>query len=247
MTDANDDAGNARPAFLASKNVFLPNKTAIESLELYISRSLWGGMQMTDKEKYPYAIYGIPNFRANRESADAGRNGQSHVWRIYDYPHIVMLYHRMYQIARLYPDKVTQLDAATYLERAFRTAVAYWTVPMAVEKWSADAVGTMNEQRLHLLLDHDGFAKEQPVTVADDLSRVQFVVENRSGGAHTTSLSVAGLPAGDYVVTVDGRDITTVPGGRAAPTLVALPVGAGSGIRVVLARTHTQAKLRRYL
>ena len=35
------------------------------------------------------------------------------------------------------------LDAPTYLERAYRTAVAYWTVPMAVEKWSANAVGTM--------------------------------------------------------------------------------------------------------
>ena len=86
-------------------------------------------------------------------------------------------------------------------------------------------------------LDHDGFAKEQAVIVADDLSRVQFVVENRSGGAHTTGLSIAGLPAGDYVVTVDGRDIATIPGGSATPTLVAVPVGAGSGVRVVLART----------
>ena len=92
LTDANDDAGNARPAFIASKNVFFPDQKEIESLELYISKYLWGGMQMTDTEKYPYAIYGIPNFKANRASADPGRNGQSHVWRIYDYPHIVMLY-----------------------------------------------------------------------------------------------------------------------------------------------------------
>ncbi len=153
LTDANDDAGNARPAFLASKNVFMPNRTEIESLELYISKYLWGGMQMTDKEKYPYAIYGIPNFRANRESADDGRNGRAHVWRIYDYPHIVMLYHRMYQIAKFYPDKITHLDAATYLERAYRTAVAYWTVPLAVEKWSADAVGTMNEAFIPELIE----------------------------------------------------------------------------------------------
>lgn len=153
LTDANDDAGNARPAFLASKNVFLPDKTEIASLELYISKYLWGGMQMTDTEKYPYAIYGIPNFRANRESADEGRNGRAHVWRIYDYPHIVMLYHRMYQIAKFYPDKITQLDASTYLERAYRTAVAYWTVPAAVEKWSADAVGTMNEAFIPELID----------------------------------------------------------------------------------------------
>ena len=153
LTDANDDAGNARPAFIASKNVFFPDQKEIDSLELYISKYLWGGMQMTDKEKYPYAIYGIPNFKANRASADAGRNGQAHVWRIYDYPHIVMLYYRMYHIAKFYPAMVKHLDAPTYLERAYRTAVAYWTVPMAVEKWSADAVGTMNEAFIPELID----------------------------------------------------------------------------------------------
>ncbi|HEX2457343.1 MAG TPA: DUF5695 domain-containing protein [Vicinamibacterales bacterium] len=145
LTDANDDAGNARPAYLASKNVFFPNQSEIESLELYISKYLWGGMQMTEAERYPYAIYGIPNWKVNRSSPDEGRNGQAHLWRIYDYPHIVMLYYRMYDIARFYPDKVKYLNADQYLERAYRTAVAYWTVPMAIEKWSADAVGTMNE------------------------------------------------------------------------------------------------------
>ena len=153
LTDANDDAGNARPAFVASKNVFFPDAAEIASLETYIGKYLWGGMQMTAGEKYPYAIYGIPNFKANRASADEGRNGRAHVWRIYDYPHIVMLYYRMYQIAKFYPDRVTSLDAAGYLERAFRTAVAYWTVPNDVEKWSADAVGTMNEAFLPELID----------------------------------------------------------------------------------------------
>jgi hypothetical protein len=153
LTDANDDAGNARPAFVASKNVYMPDRTEIAALEAYIGTYLWGGMQMTDKEKYPYAIYGIPNFKANRASADEGRNGQAHVWRIYDYPHIVMLYFRMYQIAKFYPDKVAYLDAGGYLERAYRTAVAYWKVPNEVEKWSADAVGTMNEAFIPELID----------------------------------------------------------------------------------------------
>jgi hypothetical protein len=153
LTDADDDAGNARPAFVASKNVFLPDQSEIAAVEAYVSNYLWGGMQMTDKEKYPYAIYGIPNFEANRASADEGRNGQAHVWRIYDYPHIILLYYRMYQIAKFYPDKVKYLDAQGYLERAFRTAVAYWTVPNEVEKWSADAVGTMNEAFIPELID----------------------------------------------------------------------------------------------
>jgi hypothetical protein len=153
LTDADDDAGNARPAFLASKNAFFPEPGEIASLELYISRYLWGGMQMTDREKYPYALYGVPNWKANRSSPDPGRNGQAHVWRIYDYPHIVLLYYRMYQIAKFYPDKVHDLDAITYLERAYRTAVAYWTVPLEVEKWSADSVGTMNEAAIPELID----------------------------------------------------------------------------------------------
>lgn len=153
LTDANDDAGNARPAYIASKNVFFPDQKEIESLELYISKYLWGGMQMTEKEKYPYAIYGIPNFKANRASADPGRNGQAHVWRIYDYPHIVMLYYRMFHIAKFYPHLVKHLDAPMYLERAYRTAVAYWTVPIKVEKWSANAVGTMNEAFIPELID----------------------------------------------------------------------------------------------
>jgi hypothetical protein len=153
LTDADDDAGNARPAFLASKNVFLPDRAEIASLETYISHYLWGGMQMTDRERYPYAIYGVPNFEANRASADDGRNGRAHVWRIYDYPHIVMLYFRMYQIAKFYPATVKDLDAAGYLERAYRTGIAYWTVPSEIEKWSADAVGTMNEAIIPDLID----------------------------------------------------------------------------------------------
>jgi uncharacterized protein DUF5695 len=152
LTDANDDAGNARPAFLASKNVFFPDQAEIQSLELYVSKYLWGGLQMTDEEKYPYGLYGIPNWKVNRESPDEGRNGRAHLWRIYDYPHIALLYYRMHQIARFYPARVKHLDAERYLERAYRTALAYWTVPQEIEGWSADSVGTMNEAFLPELI-----------------------------------------------------------------------------------------------
>jgi hypothetical protein len=84
-------------------------------------------------------------------------------------------------------------------------------------------------QRLHLELDHDGFAKEQPIVVADDLSRIEFVVENRSGGAHTTGLSVSGL-AGEYRAIVDGRDVT------ATAPLIALSISAAATTRVRIER-----------
>ena len=91
------------------------------------------------------------------------------------------------------------------------------------------------DQRLHLVLDHDGFAKEQPIVVHDDLSRIEFTLENRTGGAHRTGLAIAGLAPGKYVVSVDGRTSGTIEGG-AAVTTVALPVGAASTSRVVIAR-----------
>jgi len=61
LVDACDDAGNARPAFVASKNVYLPVQAEVASVDLYIKHYLWGGMQQTDDEPYPFAIYGIPN------------------------------------------------------------------------------------------------------------------------------------------------------------------------------------------
>lgn len=91
------------------------------------------------------------------------------------------------------------------------------------------------EQRLHLELDHDGFAKERPVVVSDGLDRVEFEIENRTGGAHETGLSIAGLPEGGYRVTVDGRPAGTVNGGSHR-TVVRLAVSAASSARVAIVR-----------
>jgi len=163
LTDSCDDAGNARPAYLASKNVFFPNQKEIESVDLYIKHYLWGGMQQTESEPYPYGIYGIPNWKANRDSTNEGQGGKKHLWRIYDYPHIVVLYYRMYQIAKFYPEMKTQLTKDEYLNRAFRTAVAYFVVPVQTRNWSAYETPTMNEIVINDLLaalDAEGKTKE---------------------------------------------------------------------------------------
>ncbi len=163
LTDACDDAGNARPAYIASKNVFFPDRAEIKSVDYYIKHYLWGGMQCTEEEQYPYAIYGIPNWKVNRDSSDEGVNGKKHIWRIYDYPHIVLLYYRMYQIAKFYPDMKTELTKNEYLMRSYKTAIAYFTVPLAVRRWSAYGTGTMNEIVINALLkalDEEGEKEE---------------------------------------------------------------------------------------
>ncbi len=114
LTDASDDAGNARPAYVAAKNVFFPDQKEIDSVERYIRQYLFngnkwnegtGGMQMTEKEPYPYGIYGtfdnwyqhrtisptppanfVPQTQTLPHDIGWTRLHREHLWRIYDYP-----------------------------------------------------------------------------------------------------------------------------------------------------------------
>jgi hypothetical protein len=140
-----DDPALGKAPYLATKNVSFPDQKQIDSLEHYIHQYVWGGLQQTDIEPYPYAIYGIPNWKVNRDSQYDDQRGKKHIWRIYDYPHVVLLYYEMYLIARNYPGMVHELDKDGYLERAYSTAVAFFTVPMEIVKWSAYETGTYNE------------------------------------------------------------------------------------------------------
>ncbi len=140
-----DDPGLGKPAYLASKNAEFPVQGEIEALDYYIKNFVWGGLQQTTQEPYPYGIYGIPDWKTNRDSVDPGRSGQRHLWRIYDYPHLVLMYHSMYRIAKNYPQIKTVLPAGEYLRRAYGTAVALFTVPMQIERWSAYRTGLYNE------------------------------------------------------------------------------------------------------
>ena len=140
-----DDPGLSKPAFLAAKNAEFPEQGEIEAMDYYLKNFVWGGLQCTTEEKYPYGIYGIPDWKKNRESADPGRNGRLHIWRVYDYPHVIVMYYSMFRAARDHPELKTGLTAREYLQRAAGTAIAMFTVPYQVEKWSAYHTGFYNE------------------------------------------------------------------------------------------------------
>ena len=164
-----DDPGLAKPAYLAAKNAEYPVQEEVAALDYYIEHFVWGGLQRTTDETYPYGIYGIQDWHRNRTSSDPGRNGKLHIWRMYDYPHIVLMYYSMYRVAKNFPEIETQLSADEYLERAYGTANAMFTVPMAVEKWSALWTGFYNEVVLvDLILDLDAAGKQ---TEADTLRK----------------------------------------------------------------------------
>jgi hypothetical protein len=117
----------------------------VSALDYYIENFVWGGLQRTTDEVYPYAIYGIPDWKTNRESANHGPKGRLHLWRIYDYPHITLMYFGMYRVAKQHPEIRTALSAEEYLKRAYGTAVAMFTVPLEITRWSAYETGLYNE------------------------------------------------------------------------------------------------------
>ncbi|HEU4391611.1 MAG TPA: DUF5695 domain-containing protein [Blastocatellia bacterium] len=138
-----DDPGLSKAPYVAAKNTHFPDREEIAAVEYYLEHFVWGKLQRTDKElPYPYGIYGVPNWKVARdpelrklpENRDRNQD-KMHIWRSYDYPHIVMLYFHMYEIAKMYPGMTRYLDAAGYLDRAYQTARAYFIHPYEILPW----------------------------------------------------------------------------------------------------------------
>lgn len=158
---ASDDPVLGKAPFLASKNVVFPNDREIEALEYYLQHFVWGGLQRTDQEEpYPYGVYGTPNWYINRHP-DLRRTQTEYkldrlrVWRTYDYAHMIFLYYEMYRLAAFYPEKCHYLDADGYLERAYRTALAYFSYPMELlgEYYETFKWGCYNERVIPELIE----------------------------------------------------------------------------------------------
>jgi len=175
-----DDPGLCKAPYIASKNVTYPNPKEIESLEYYLENFVWGGLQRRDDERpYPYGVYGTPHWYINRDPgrrkayADALASGatakrdlvKEHVWRSYDYPHVIMLYFHMYQIAKMYPGMSKYLDAAGYLNRAWETARVFYIYPYEIypEYYDTYKWGLYNELVVLELIDaleEEGFPEQ---------------------------------------------------------------------------------------
>lgn len=140
-----DDPGLSKPAFLSSKLAVYPVQEEVDALEYYVEHFVWGGLQRTEDETYSYGIYGIPDWKTLRGNASKGPEGKLHLWRIYDYPHIALMYYNLYRIAADYPEIHTRLSAGVYLKRACRTALAMFRIPRELDDWSAKKTGLYNE------------------------------------------------------------------------------------------------------
>jgi len=151
---AADDPGLCKAPFIAAKNVHYPDAGEVAAVEYYLKNFFWGKMQRTDKEENPYGVYGIDNWKQNRESGPADRIGWTgHLWRTFDYPHVIHLYWSMHHVAKNYPGLTKYLDKDGYLERAYGTAMAFFTLPEKLAGWSANEVGNYDEVVIPFLIE----------------------------------------------------------------------------------------------
>lgn len=183
---ASDDPGLCKAPYVAAKNVYFPDDKEIASVEFYLKEFVWNGLQRTDKDDpYPYGVYGVPNWKEARDPVARAKTSTTnlekmHIWRSYDYPHIIMLYYHMYEIAKMYPNKVHYLDAKGYLERAYQTARAYFLYPYAILPWyETYKWGCYNELVLENLmadLTKEGRNKESDWLRAEYEKKVKYFV-----------------------------------------------------------------------
>jgi hypothetical protein len=190
-----DDPGLCKAPYVAAKNVHWPDQQEIEALEYHLEHFVWGKLQRTDDEiPYPYGVYGTPHWHAARDEAARRKRAETEtdpqikadlkkmrVFRSYDYPHLIMLYFHLYQIAKTHPEMSKYLDAAGYLERAWGTARAFFMYPYELYpsyyetyKW-----GLYNELLvldLIEVLEHEGFADRAQWLRAEWEKKVKYFV-----------------------------------------------------------------------
>ena len=124
---ASDDAGESRPAYMGEKESVYPVQSEVSALDLYITNFVWppgptGGLQRKTNETYSYGVYGIDDWH------QSARVRHLSLGRTYDYPHIVDMWLSMYKVAKYNPQITTAWAATNYLEAAWGTALALYTV-----------------------------------------------------------------------------------------------------------------------
>ena len=89
--------------------------------------------------------------------------------------------------------------------------------------------------RLHILLDRDGFAAKKPVFFNTELTEIGFTLENRTGDKHTTRIALSGLAAGSYTIAIAGKESTSISSAEEDGVVIEVPAVFEGDHEIVLA------------
>jgi len=81
-----------------------------------------------------------------------------------------------------------------------------------------------DKYRFHMHLNNDGFAKNKPISVSESLEEIQFLLENRSGDGHKTTLFLSGMQPGLYKIEVAEKTVSEISVTEDKMTIVDLQI-----------------------
>ena len=67
-----------------------------------------------------------------------------------------------------------------------------------------------HDHRFYLKLYTDSFLKEHPIVLKDDMTEIEFKIENKSQRAHSCQFIVSGLPLGNYDISINKKNVSAL-------------------------------------
>jgi hypothetical protein len=119
-----DESGFSEPLFLAEKNVYLPSRKEVETLETYVADCLFKYIQNPETYEVRASLYWKDRYPSSGWGAwTKARSEQT--WRTYNYVHPANIYYALYRIGKSY-GLLTRKSPDEYLRMSYRTCMKWF-------------------------------------------------------------------------------------------------------------------------
>ena len=119
-----DESGFSEPLFLAEKNVHLPSKKEVETLETYVADCLFKYIQNPETYEVRASLYWKDRYPSSGWGAWTKERSEA-TWRSYNYVHPANIYHALYRIGKSY-GLLTRKSPEEYLRMSYRTCMKWF-------------------------------------------------------------------------------------------------------------------------
>ncbi|HEU4983177.1 MAG TPA: DUF5695 domain-containing protein [Acidobacteriaceae bacterium] len=120
-----DESGFSEPLFLAQKNVYLPSKKEIDTLEAYVADCLFKYIQNPETYEVRASLYWKDRYPSDGWG-DWTKERSEATFRTYNYVHPANIYHALYRIGKSY-GLLTRKTSEEYLRMSYRTCLKWFT------------------------------------------------------------------------------------------------------------------------
>ena len=119
-----DESGFSESLFLAEKNVYLPSKKEVETLETYVADCLFKYIQNPETYEVRASLYWKDRYPSNGWGAWTKERSEA-TFRSYNYVHPANIYHALYRIGKSY-GLLTRKTPDEYLRMSYRTCMKWF-------------------------------------------------------------------------------------------------------------------------